>query len=113
MSTTAASRRPPGGSGSTSVTHRRPTCRSRGSTWTARTSTRPARSPTVDSDQKATFVTQAPPRTIAALTAEEVHGFAELVARLAANIESVVLGKSQVVRLALTALFAEGHILLE
>jgi len=59
-------------------------------------------------------VTQAPPRSTAAtLTAEEVHAFAELVARLAANIESVVLGKPQVVRLALTALLAEGHILLE
>jgi MoxR-like ATPase len=58
-------------------------------------------------------VTQAPPRSTATLSAEEVHGFAELVARLAANIESVVLGKPQVVRLALTALLAEGHILLE
>jgi MoxR-like ATPase len=58
-------------------------------------------------------VTQAPPRTTATLSPEEVHGFAELVARLAANIESVVLGKPQVVRLALTALLAEGHVLLE
>src|SRR5690242_10857555 len=47
------------------------------------------------------------------LSAEEVHAFAELVARLAANVEAVVLGKPQVVRLALTALLAEGHILLE
>jgi MoxR-like ATPase len=58
-------------------------------------------------------VTQAPPRSTAMLSAEEVHGFAELVARLAANVESVVLGKPQVVRLALTALLAEGHVLLE
>jgi len=58
-------------------------------------------------------VTQAPPRSIATLNPEEVHGFADLVARLAANVESVVLGKPQLVRLALTALFAEGHILLE
>nr|WP_205863991.1 MoxR family ATPase [Planosporangium mesophilum] len=36
-----------------------------------------------------------------------------MVASLAANIESVVLGKPQVVRLALTALLAEGHVLLE
>jgi MoxR-like ATPase len=50
---------------------------------------------------------------MATLTSEEVHGFATLVAGLAANIESVVLGKPQVVRLALTALLAEGHILLE
>jgi MoxR-like ATPase len=58
-------------------------------------------------------VTQAPPRSTATLSAEEIHGFAELVARLAANVESVVLGKPQVVRLALTALLAEGHVLLE
>jgi MoxR-like ATPase len=59
-------------------------------------------------------VTQAPPRTAAGtLSPEEVHGFADLVGRLAANVESVVLGKPQVVRLALTALIAEGHILLE
>jgi MoxR-like ATPase len=58
-------------------------------------------------------VTQAPPRTTATLSAEEVHAFAELVARLATNVEAVVLGKPQVVRLALTALLAEGHILLE
>ncbi|NJC65410.1 MoxR family ATPase [Planosporangium flavigriseum] len=42
-----------------------------------------------------------------------MHAFAGLFARLAANVESVVLGKPQVVRLALTALLAEGHILLE
>nr|WP_205862634.1 MoxR family ATPase [Planosporangium thailandense] len=36
-----------------------------------------------------------------------------MFARLAAGIESVVLGKPEVVRLALTALLAEGHILLE
>jgi MoxR-like ATPase len=58
-------------------------------------------------------VTQAPPRTTGTLTSEEVHGFADLVGRLAANVESVVLGKPQVVRLALTALIAEGHILIE
>src|ERR1051326_6665584 len=47
------------------------------------------------------------------LTAEEVHAFAELVARLATNVESVVLGKPLVVRLVMTALQAEGHVLLE
>jgi MoxR-like ATPase len=47
------------------------------------------------------------------LSGEEVHAFAGLVTRLAANIEAIVLGKPQVVRLALTALLAEGHILLE
>jgi MoxR-like ATPase len=58
-------------------------------------------------------VTQAPPHSTAALSAEEVHAFAGLVTRLATNVEAVVLGKPQVVRLALTALLAEGHILIE
>jgi len=44
---------------------------------------------------------------------DEARIFAELMGRLAANIEAVVLGKPHVVRLALTALLAEGHILLE
>ncbi|SBT47054.1 AAA family ATPase [Micromonospora narathiwatensis] len=47
------------------------------------------------------------------LTQPEVQGFAALAARLAENINAVVLGKPQVVRLALTALFAQGHVLLE
>jgi MoxR-like ATPase len=46
-------------------------------------------------------------------TVEEARAFAELVARLASSVESVVLGKPQVVRLALTALLAEGHVLVE
>jgi MoxR-like ATPase len=46
-------------------------------------------------------------------TNDEVAAFGELVRRLAHNIETVVLGKPQVVRLALTALLAEGHVLLE
>ncbi|WP_433619070.1 AAA family ATPase [Dactylosporangium sp. CA-139114] len=36
-----------------------------------------------------------------------------MVGRLARNIESIVLGKPQVVRLTVTALLAEGHVLLE
>ncbi|NLU77726.1 MoxR family ATPase [Micromonospora sp. HNM0581] len=47
------------------------------------------------------------------LTQQEVQGFAALAARLAENVNTVVLGKPQVVRLALTALFAQGHVLLE
>ncbi|MGH3712377.1 MAG: AAA family ATPase [Micromonosporaceae bacterium] len=43
----------------------------------------------------------------------EVGGYTEIFNRLAANIEQVVLGKSQVVRLALTALMSEGHILVD
>ncbi len=47
------------------------------------------------------------------LTQRHVQGFANLAARIADNINSVVLGKPHVVRLALTALFAQGHVLLE
>jgi len=42
-----------------------------------------------------------------------VQGFAALAGRLADTISTVVLGKPRVVRLALTALFAQGHVLLE
>ncbi len=52
---------------------------------------------------------EAPPT----LNAEDVIAFADTAARIAANVESVVLGKPEVVRLALTAMFAEGHLLLE
>jgi MoxR-like ATPase len=54
-------------------------------------------------------VTEAPPT----LTPDEVQGFADVSARLTANVGSVILGKPGVIRLALTALFAEGHLLLE
>jgi MoxR-like ATPase len=47
------------------------------------------------------------------LNQHQVQGFAGLAAQLAGNISSVVLGKPHVVRLALTALFAQGHVLLE
>src|ERR687890_1795171 len=47
------------------------------------------------------------------LPPQHVGAFAELMRRLADNVESVVLGKPQVVRLALTALLAQGHVLLE
>ncbi|MGH3737695.1 MAG: AAA family ATPase [Micromonosporaceae bacterium] len=43
----------------------------------------------------------------------EVAGYTEIFHRLAENIGQVVLGKPQVIRLALTALMAEGHILVE
>ncbi|MBO4164260.1 AAA family ATPase [Micromonospora antibiotica] len=51
--------------------------------------------------------------TPAPLSQPEVQGFAALAARLAENVNAVVLGKPEVVRLALTALFAQGHVLLE
>ncbi len=44
---------------------------------------------------------------------DEVDAFADVTTRLTTNIGSVVLGKPEVVRLALTSLFAEGHLLLE
>jgi MoxR-like ATPase len=46
-------------------------------------------------------------------TADEVAAFADVVGRLSAAVGSVVLGKPLVVRLALTALLAEGHVLVE
>ncbi|MFK3985661.1 AAA family ATPase [Micromonospora sp. NPDC050397] len=47
------------------------------------------------------------------LSPQHVQGFAALAARLSEAVSSVVLGKPEVVRLALTALFAQGHVLLE
>ena len=49
----------------------------------------------------------------APLSPHEVTGFASVATRLADRIGTVVLGKPEVVRLALTALFAQGHVLLE
>jgi MoxR-like ATPase len=43
----------------------------------------------------------------------EVQGFVETYNRVVSNVEQAVLGKTHVVRLALTALFAEGHLLVE
>ncbi|HEX6873199.1 MAG TPA: MoxR family ATPase [Micromonosporaceae bacterium] len=47
------------------------------------------------------------------LNPDEVQTFADTANRLATNVGSVVLGKPEVVRQALAALFAEGHLLLE
>jgi MoxR-like ATPase len=47
------------------------------------------------------------------LPAGHIQGFAAMAARLADAIGAVVLGKDEVVRLTLTALFAQGHVLLE
>ncbi|MBX6751198.1 MAG: MoxR family ATPase [Micromonosporaceae bacterium] len=55
------------------------------------------------------IVTETPPT----LTPTEVQRFADIASRLTANVTSVVLGKPQVVTLALAGLFAEGHLLLE
>jgi MoxR-like ATPase len=47
------------------------------------------------------------------LPPQHIHGFAKVAADLADRIGAVVLGKPEVIRLALTALFAQGHVLLE
>ena len=47
------------------------------------------------------------------LPPQHVQGFAQVAAALADRIGAVVLGKPDVVRFALTALFAQGHVLLE
>jgi len=47
------------------------------------------------------------------LSPEQVQWFSSTFAQLVANIERAVVGKTEVVQLALTALVAEGHLLLE
>jgi MoxR-like ATPase len=47
------------------------------------------------------------------MTPEQARWFSELADRIVANVESVLLGKSYVVRLGLTAMLSEGHLLLE
>lgn len=44
---------------------------------------------------------------------EQADWFAETFEKLAANIERAIIGKPQVVRLALTCLLSDGHLLLE
>ena len=53
------------------------------------------------------------PNTTSTLTPDEVQAFADVAGRLHRNVASVVLGKPEVVRQALTGLFAEGHLLIE
>jgi MoxR-like ATPase len=47
------------------------------------------------------------------LTPAQVRAFGDLTSRLSGAISTVVLGKPEVVRLALVSMFAQGHILLE
>jgi len=47
------------------------------------------------------------------MTAEQARWFAEITERIIANVERAVLGKSYVIRLSLTAMLSEGHLLLE
>ncbi len=47
------------------------------------------------------------------MTPEQAAWFADTFGKITANIGQAVLGKDEVIRLVLTALFAEGHVLLE
>ena len=47
------------------------------------------------------------------MTPEQAAWFSDIFARMTANVEQVLLGKSHVIRLSLTALLSEGHLLLE
>lgn len=47
------------------------------------------------------------------MTPEQAAWFSGLAERIVSNVESVLLGKSYVVRLGLTAMLSEGHLLLE
>jgi len=47
------------------------------------------------------------------MTREQAAWFAETFTRLVDNVGTVVLGKDEVIRLAFTAMLAEGHLLLE
>jgi len=47
------------------------------------------------------------------MTAEQARWFADIIERITANVERAVLGKSYVIRLSLTAMLSEGHLLLE
>lgn len=46
-------------------------------------------------------------------TEAEIISFSSVYGQIASNVEAVLLGKPETVRLALTALFAEGHLLIE
>jgi MoxR-like ATPase len=47
------------------------------------------------------------------MTTEQAASFAEVFDRLVTNVESVLLGKNHVIRLAFTAMLSGGHLLLE
>jgi len=47
------------------------------------------------------------------MTPEQAHWFAETFEKLVKNIEGAIVGKQHAVRLVLTALLSEGHLLLE
>src|SRR5690606_337128 len=87
------------------------TSRLPGSAWTAETTSTNCRRADPSSSHPlpgAAAMTPADP-----LTPDEVGVSTETAARLTASIGSVVLGKPDLVRLAVTALFAPGHMLVE
>ncbi len=47
------------------------------------------------------------------MTAEQATGFSGIADRIVENVERVLLGKAYVIRLGLTAMLSEGHLLLE
>jgi MoxR-like ATPase len=47
------------------------------------------------------------------MTPEQAGWFSDNFTRLVSNVETVLLGKTFVIRLGFTALFSEGHLLLE
>ena len=48
-----------------------------------------------------------------AITPDQVHWFSDTFANVVRNVERVILGKTEAIRLAVTCLVAEGHLLLE
>lgn len=47
------------------------------------------------------------------MTPEQANWFSGVFERIVSNVDQVLLGKAHIIRLALTALFSEGHLLLE
>ncbi len=47
------------------------------------------------------------------MTPDQARWFADIAGRIVANVEQVLLGKNYVIRLSLTAMLSEGHLLLE
>lgn len=76
-----------------------------------RTTTRPTA--TATAAPAATATTATTKETRAPMTPEQTTWFAETFGALVANVGRAVLGKEHAVRLALTAMLSDGHLLLE
>ncbi|NLT29510.1 MAG: MoxR family ATPase, partial [Propionibacterium sp.] len=48
-----------------------------------------------------------------AMTPDQARWFAETFGSIVSNVERAILGKTQAIRLAVTCMLAEGHLLLE